>query len=405
MANFRYRALNKKGEVVSGLMSASSSADALRRIEYLRLVPIDTAPEHEGARSSLFGLSFIQGARAEDVTTFTLDLALLLKSGVRLDEALELLASDIETGRLRSVIAKIRFSVLSGESLAGALSHHKALFSPMYLALVRIGEASGKLDRILEMLALERSRAEALRRKVADALRYPAFLLLASSCVLTFFLTFVMPQFGSVLHDFGAKLDPIAGFFLALSQGLAQHKALFGSLLMALLLSGFLALRRSDVRAKVVSAAARAPLARTAMAFHRCALFCRNLAVLLAAGLPLTSALRVLIDIMAATGDPVTTWRHIAEDVRHGGKLSAILATKTRFPAMAVRMLRIGEETGQLPALAARVADFYEAKLQRSLDRIVGAVAPLAIIVISTIVGGLIVSVMSALLSVSQLVG
>ena len=117
-----------------------------------------------------------------------LDLALFLKAGARLDEALELLATDIDIGRLRSTIAKIRSSVLSGESFADALSRHTALFSPMYVALVRIGETSGKLERILELLASERNRAEALRRKLADALRYPAFLLFAASCVLVFFL-------------------------------------------------------------------------------------------------------------------------------------------------------------------------------------------------------------------------
>jgi general secretion pathway protein F len=107
---------------------------------------------------------------------------------------------------------------------------------------------------------------------------------------------------------------------------------------------------------------------------------------------------------MAVTGGEAT-WAAAADRVRHGGKLSDALSAASSLPPMAVRMLRLGEETGQLPALAARVAEFYEAKLQRSLDRIVGIVGPLAIVTISTVVGGLIVSVMTALLSVTQLVG
>ena len=114
--------------------------------------------------------------------------------------------------------------------------------------------------------------------------------------------------------------------------------------------------------------------------------------------------LRILVEMMASTGN-VDSWTTTAERVRHGGKLSDGLAETGALPTMAVRMIKLGEETGQLPALSGRVADFYEAKLQRSLDRIVGIVGPLAIITISVVVGGLIVSVMTALLSITQLVG
>ena len=286
MPNFRYRALTQGGEMVSGLISAATTAEVARRIEYLRLFPIDTVPDDAGTRASRFNFTFAASARPEDVTIFTLDLALVLKAGARLDEALELLATDIDIGRLRSTVAKIRASVIAGESFADALSHHPALFSTMYVALVRIGETSGTLERILELLASERSRAEALRRKLGDALRYPAFLLFAATCVLIFFLMFVMPQFGGVLRDFGAKLGPIAAFFLGVSEFMTQHKQALGLLLVVLLLAGFLLGRRPSVRATILSGLSHVPLARSALAYHRTALFCRNLGVLLAAGVP-----------------------------------------------------------------------------------------------------------------------
>jgi general secretion pathway protein F len=138
--------------------------------------------------------------------------------------------------------------------------------------------------------------------------------------------------------------------------------------------------------------------------FYRTSLFCRNLGVLLGSGVNLSATLRILVDIMSVTGGK-QTWTAAADRVRHGGKLSDALSVTTSLPPMAVRMLRLGEETGQLPVLAGRVAEFYEAKLQRSLDRVVGIVGPLAIVAISTVVGGLIVSIMTALLSVTQLVG
>jgi general secretion pathway protein F len=133
-------------------------------------------------------------------------------------------------------------------------------------------------------------------------------------------------------------------------------------------------------------------------------LFCRNLGVLLSSGVTLPVTLRILRDMMATSSDPAV-WTAVAERVRHGGKLSEVLTESRVLPAMAVRMLRLGEETGQLPLLASRVAELFEIKLQRSLDRMVGIAGPLAIILISIVVGGLIVSVMTSLLSVSQLVG
>jgi general secretion pathway protein F len=404
MPNFRYRALTESGEVVSGLISAPTSAEVARRIDYLRLVPIDAIVEERAPRTPLFNLKFGQRARSEAVTIFTLDLALLLKAGARLDDALELLATDIDIGRLRSTVANIRSSVLSGESFADALSRHNNLFPAMYVALVRVGEASGTLDRILEMLASERTRAEGLRRKLADALRYPAFVLSAAVCVLAFFLIFVLPQFGAVLQDFGAKLDPMAVMFLGLSEFVNSHKDVIGAATVILLILGLFITHQPRLRAAMIVRLSRVPLVSAVFAFHRTALFCRNLGILLAAAVPLTTTLRILADMMAAM-DNDAVWTRTVERVRQGSKLSDALAEIAILPAMAVRMLRLGEETGQLPLLAARVAEFYETKLQRSLDRVVGVIGPLAIVTISIIVGGLIVSVMTSLLSVSQLVG
>jgi len=404
MPNFRYRALTTNGEIVSGLIAAPTAAEVARRIDYLRLVPIDTIVEESATQGSRFNFKFEKRARTEDVTIFTLDLALLLKAGARLDRALELLAADVDIGRLRSTVSAIRSSVLAGESFADALAHHPALFPPMYVALVRVGEASGTLEQILQVLASDRSRAEALRRKITDAVRYPAFLLFAATCVLVFFLTFVLPQLGAVLRDMGAKIDPIAGIFLGLSDFITTHKNLVASTAIVLLASALFFARQQKFRAAVIIRLARLPVLRSILALHQTALFCRNLAVLLTAAVPLTTTLRILTNMMAAVGDSAV-WTRVVERVRQGNKLSEALEETGTLPPLAVRLLRLGEEAGQLPLLAGRVAEFYESKLQRSLDRAVGLVGPLAVIGISTIVGGLIVSVMTALLSVSQSIG
>jgi general secretion pathway protein F len=404
MSNFRYRALTQGGEIVSGTIAAENAAEVARRVEYLGLIPIETPAAQGAAAIPRAGFAFFSRPRAEDVTIFTRDLALLLKAGARLDDGLDLLADDADVGRLRPIVGQIRAAVLSGESFAEALGRHPTLFPSMYVALVRVGEASGTLDHILDLIGNERARANALRRKLVDALQYPVFVLSAACCVLVFFLMFVLPQFSSVLRDLGAKLDPVAAAFINLSDFMRAHASAIGIGAAVVLLSLWLVLRQASARAALIGYLSRLPVVRSILNVYRTGLFCRNLGILLGSGVNLTATLRILVDIMTATGN-AALWRQTADRVRQGGKLSEALAETTMLPPMAVRMLRLGEETGQLAALAGRIADFYEAKLQRGLDRVVGVAGPAAIITISVVVGGLIVSVMTALLSVSQVVG
>jgi general secretion pathway protein F len=403
MPNYRYRALNSNGDLVSGAIAASAPGDVAQRVERLGLVLVDNVTLEEGGSAHrAFGL--FNKPKAEDITLFTRDLALLLRAGARINDGLELLATDPDFGRLRPVVADIRSRVVAGESFAEALARHEGLFPPMYVALIRVGEASGSLDQVLEVLADERTRTEALKRRLGDAVRYPIFVLAAAACVLLFFMTFVLPQFASVLQDFGARVDPFILGFLNFSTFLRAHSDAVLAITAALIATAWLLLRQESVRRSFMNAATRLPVAREVMKFYRTSLFCRNLGLLLGSGVNLTTTLRILIDMMSSVGSS-TVWSDAADRVRHGAKLSDALADTRALPPMAVRMLRLGDETGQLPALAGRVAEFYESKLQRTLDRVVAIAGPAAIIVISIVVGGLIVSVMTALMSVSQIVG
>ncbi|WP_316186013.1 MULTISPECIES: type II secretion system F family protein [unclassified Bradyrhizobium] len=404
MSRFRYRALTENGDVVHGTISAATAKEVIDRIEYLRLLPIETVEEKAASVLARDALALFGGPTPGDVTTFTRDLALLLKAGARLEDSLELLAGDADIGRLRPIVSRLRSSVLAGESFAEALAHHALQFPAMYVALVRVGEVSGTLDHVLDVLGAERARAEAMRRKLSDAMQYPLFVLIAALLVMLFFFIVVLPQFSAVLRDFGARSDAAINTFLDISDFVRGNGAAIALSASALIAAALLLLGRASVRAAVIARVCQLPGLATVFTSYRTSVFCRNLAILLGSGLTLTATLRVLVDIMAATGS-AAAWNAAADRVRQGGKLSEALAATNILPAMATRMIRIGEETGQLPVLAGRIAEFYEAKLQRGLDRIVGIVGPAAIILISTVVGGLIVSVMTALLSVTQLVG
>lgn len=404
MPNFRYRALDGRGQLVSGAIVAASTREVADRIDQLGLVLVDDLSVEQASSAPSSFLDFFNKPKPEDVTVFTRDLALLLRAGARINDGLELLAADKDVGRLRPTVADVRSRVLSGESFAEALARYPALFPAMYVALIRVGEASGSLDNVLAVLAEERARSEALQRKLSEAMRYPMFVLGAAGCVLGFFMIYVLPQFASVLQDFGAKVDPIVFVLLSMSTFLRSNTDSILIGLLATILVSWLLFRRPGVRQAMRQALSRPPIIRQLLSFHHTALFCRNLGVLLSSGVNLTTTLRILVDMMATTGSGVD-WKVAAERVRHGAKLSDALSETQALPAMASRMLRLGDETGQLPMLAGKIAEFYEAKLQRSLDRVVGIIGPAAIIVISIVVGGLIVSIMTALMSVSQIVG
>ena len=221
MPTFHYRAVSPAGDVSTGSIAAGDADEAAHRLRARGLALIDE-PRQQGAGQFSFAVWAFR-PRPEDVTVFTADLALLLRTGARINEALELLAADAGGGRLRPLLAELVRRIRSGESFAEAIAKHPETFPPIYGALVQVGEAASALPAALESLAVGRQRAEALKRKLSDALRYPAFLLLGAGAVLLFFLLAVLPQFANVFRDFDAKLDPTLAAFLALSEALRTH--------------------------------------------------------------------------------------------------------------------------------------------------------------------------------------
>ena len=399
MQNFRYQAMTQAGEIVRGTLAAPDLAEVARRIEYLGLVPVSAEPETaERARTAFFAAT----PRSQDITLFTRDLAVLLKAGVRLDEALELLLTDPENSRLQAPVAAIRAAVLAGESFSTALGRFPAMFPLSFQALVRVGEASGSLVPVLEALAAERATADALKQKIVDALRYPAFVVCAALAVLLFFLLFVLPQFGQVLHDFGAKLDPGISAFLALSGFMHDNARALGVAALAMAALLWSLWQMAATRAFLLRQCLRLPVIKPLAQNHRTARFCRNLGVLAGNGMALPEALRLLAGMMDATGEGVI-WQAAAARLREGRKLAEALRETGQLPAIALRMLRLGEETGQLPATALLAAGIFEEKLQRGLERAVGIAGPAGIVFIALLVGSLIVSVMTSLLSINQL--
>jgi len=410
MKRFSYRALSPSGQVVSGTIEALDAADGRRQMDSLHLVLIEMSPVSErltSASSKLGGLIqllFASSPEPRDIILFIQNLGAMLASSVRLDHALDLLAEPEMAGSLSGQIRAIRSSIMAGDSLYGALTQFPEEFPRGMQAMIMMAEQSGTLPVVLASIAAEREKSLRLKQKIVDALTYPAFLLVAVFCVLVFFIGFVLPQFSAVLTDMGAKADPNLLALLHASAYLAGHRreSLIG---LAFLTTLVLVLLRTDKhRAVWMENLKRLPLLRSIDDDYRTAVFCRNFGNLIGHGVSLTEAIDLVGQSVARSGTR-QLWESAREEVRQGRRVFDALGDIGDLSTVALRMLRIGEETGQMSALASRAADIFEARVERRIEKTIGIMGPAAIIAVSVMIGGLIVSVMSALMSVNQLVG
>jgi general secretion pathway protein F len=399
MPQFRYRALTQAGEVVVGEVDAPTREEVVRRIEYLGHLPI----EAEVATQRSFAAARRGGKppRTRDVTVFLRQLALLLGSGLTLEGALQTLADDASKAMARFANS-LRSSISAGDSFAEALERHPTIIEPAYIAMVRAGEASGKLDAILRAIVEDQTRKELLRERFNAAIRYPLFLVASAVLVLLFFLMYVVPQFEPVFKDLGGRLNAGAAFVVGASDWLRSNLDLFLGMCLAVVLGvWFLAMNR-ERRARIAAAISSIPGLAGPMGDRRTARIIGTLGLLVGNGVALPSALKILRDIMT---EPrfVAALDRVHDQVRNGRRFADALADSDLLPPLAVRMLRVGDETGDLPSIAAHASQFYEHKLSLGLDRLMGAIGPVTIILVSVVIGALVVSIMSALLSITEL--
>ena len=398
MPHYRYRALTKAGEIILGDVDAPSREEVLRRIEYLGHLPVE-AEIAGGARRS--GISSGGLPRPRELTTFMRLLALLLRSGLTLEAALQTLEDDTNKAVARFA-GGLRSAVSGGDGFAEALERHDSIIEPIYIAMVRAGEASGKLEVVLRAIVEDRTRREQLSQRISGAIRYPMFLVGSALVILFFFLLYVVPQFESVFTELRGKLNAGAAFALTMSSWLRANLDTFLGVCAGILLVGWLILRQQAARARLVGVLASVPGVAGVMNDRRTARFISTLGLLVENGVALPTALKILRDIItepryAAAVDQVH------EQVRNGRRFIEALAESDLVPPLAVRMLRVGDETGDLSAIAQHAAQFYEQRLAIGLDRLMGAIGPITIIAVSIGVGTLIVSIMSALLSITEL--
>jgi general secretion pathway protein F len=398
MPLFRYRALTQAGEIVVGEVDAPSRDEVVRRIEYLGHLAIEAEPATQG----IFSVSAGGGKlpRTHDVTVFLRQLALLSGAGLTLEGALQTLGDDTNKAMARFANA-LRSSISAGDSFAEALARHPAIIEPAYIAMVRAGEASGKLDGVLSAIVQDRTRRERLAERFSAAIRYPLFLVAAAILILLFFLIYVVPQFESVFTDLGGRLNSGAALVLVCSDWLRNNLDFFLGMCLAAILGVWLVVMNRGRQARIIAALGSIPGIAGPISDRRTARIIGTLGLLVGNGVALPAALKILRDVIT---EPrfATAIDHVHDQVRDGRRFADALADADLLPPLAVRMLRVGDETGDLPTIAAHASKFYEHKLGVGLDRLMGALGPVTIIVVSVVIGALVVSIMSALLSITE---
>jgi len=394
VAQFRYKALSAAGESLDGQMEAGSADEVIVRLQDQGYLPVEARRADEGGGGlSLFSARTRRELDADQILQFTTQLATLLAAGQPLDRALSILLELPESGDARKVIGRIRDVVRGGAPLSVALEQQHGLFSRLYVNLVRAGESGGGLDESLRRLAdyLERSRE--LRSRVINALVYPAILVTLVLLSLVFLLTAVVPQF----EELFASLDaPVAWYTSAVLWTSAMLRGWWwlGLLLVVLgawWLNGRLAdpafRLRLDARVlnmrRVGALVARLDTARLA----------RTLGTLVGNGVPLLTALNLAGNVLsnrvlAAALDAASN------EVKSGSGLGYALGRQKVFPRLAVQMIQVGEESGELDTLLAKVADTFDIETRNALDRLMALLVPAITVAMAALVAAIILAVL-----------
>ena len=401
MPKYKYLAYSDAGDLVEGEIEARSSNEAEDSLIKRGLTPFQT-----NELKSSGGIHFLSlGKRALTATQiagFTRELAALELADIPLDQSLRILATQSSATALHEMIQEILGHVVDGESLSDALSRRQEVFGSEYVNMVREGETVGRVGIALSNLADMLERRLELRSKVQSALIYPIILIVLAIVSTGVVLGTLLPSIAPIFADNG-KVMP-GGLQLMLD--LEDNAGVIGFLLMLLCLAAFFAYIMARSRPAWQVAFARfilqIPLCGGMVAQFAAARFSRTLGSMLKAGVPLLQALE---SARAGVSNAFfyQAFGQVVDSVRSGSSLSNALALVPFMPPLATQMIAIGEETAQLGDMLLRVAGMFERQTQRSIERAMGLLTPVLTILISIVVGGLIMTVMDAVLSINDI--
>ena len=404
MPLFEYKAVAPSGETVQGTMEAASLDMVVLKLQEAGNVPLHARESGSGG----FGLSALRisrrGMNAREVGEFTQQLSTLLVAGLPLDRSLQVLQELSENERVKRTVTEIRDKVREGGSLSDALEEQHGAFNRLFVNMVRAGEVGGTLDVTLVRLTdyLERSRE--LKDSIVSALIYPILLLVLAAGSLILLLVYVIPQFTPIFEELGGDLPFITK--LVLGAGSILQNFWWAIVLVTALVVVQFRRMLADAEKRfawddrvlsmrwVGDLVGKIEIARLS----------RTLGTLLTNGVPLLGALSIARNVLSNTVLRKDV-NDAAREVKTGGGLAHNLAKGGRFPRLALQMMSVGEETGQLDTMLMKVSDTYDVEVRNTIDRLLSVFTPVVTLFLAVLIGTIVLSVLVAILSINDLVG
>jgi type IV pilus assembly protein PilC len=408
MPTFAYKGINSGGAAITAEITAPDERTAARQLRSQGITVQSLAPKRSAGGAfditsipvigSLFG-----GVRTKDVTVFTRQFATMISAGLPLVQCLQALGSQAERKRFADIIARIASDVEGGSTLSEAMARHPKIFDELFVNLVHVGEIGGVLDAMLHRLSIYMEKAEALKHRVKMAMVYPILVVTVAIGVVSFLLVFVIPIFAGFYEKAGVPLPAPTAVVIKFSNFLRNYWwGLIGGFAAAVY--AFRLWYRTDQGKTTVDRfLLRAPIFGVLLRKIAVARFTRTLSALIAGGVPILDALRITAKT-AGNRIVENAVMDARERVTAGQTLGEPLRQSKVFPAMVVQMVSVGEQTGRLDDMLAKVADYYEDEVDVAVAGLTALLEPIMIVFLGIVVGGIVISMYLPIFQVVTLV-
>lgn len=401
---FSYRVRNTRGKIVEGELDAESKTLVTSKLREMGYTPISVEKKSGGALSKEISIpGFGNRISQKELAIFSRQFATMINSGLSLLRALDILAMQTENKALATIIQQISSDVEAGSSLSGAIGKHPRTFTPLYVSMIKAGEAGGSLDAVLMQLAGTLEKAVELRQKIKSAMTYPVAVLVLVLIILTAMLLFVVPMFDELYSELGGTLPKPTQLLLAVS-GIVTKAFPFliiGTMIFVFLFKRWL---RTDAGRKIFDRAMlKAPVFGSLI--HKTALtrFSRTLESLLKSGVPILEALEITAD---TCGNVIVKEAvlEVRDSVKQGEALAKPMVDMKIFPPMVSQMMAVGEETGALDEMLGKIGEFYEQEVEATVAALTSLLEPLLIVVLGGTVGGMVVALYMPMFNIINLI-
>jgi type IV pilus assembly protein PilC len=390
-ATFVYRVRDKGGRLLEGSLEADNTGLVATRLREMGYYPISIeAKPSSGLQTEIHIPGFAKRVKPREIAVFARQFATMINAGLTMLRALNILAEQTSNPVLAKAVDSVRTDVQVGASLSQALSRHPKIFSRLFVSMVRAGETAGVLDQVLVQLATTLERQAALRSKVRSAAAYPVAVLCLVSAIATAMLIFVVPMFKSMYKQVGGKLPAPTQLLITVSHVFGSYFPFLVVFAVLLVVGMRRAVRTPRGRLYFDTLKLRTPIFGRVV--HKTALsrFAHTLSVLLRSGVPILESLEITSDTVnnAVMAEAI---KDAQVGVRSGETVSRPLSAHATFPAMVTQMMAVGEETGALDEMLAKVASFYDQEVETLVDGLTSLIEPLLIVIMGALVGGMVI--------------